>query len=150
MPQNAPAVFATINANLDSTLATLRQEGGVKHEIIVVGLYNVLYPAIFQQTLAQTGNDSAAAAAAGAASDQLAIQLNVAAGGDGGEVPRGVRQSVPGVQPAGQPARRVDSICTKTGVCAPPNDIHPTDAGYAALGGRDRASRRLLGRGDHQ
>ena len=51
----------------------LRQEGGVKHEIIVLGSYNVLYPAIFQKKQIQTGDNQAAAAAAGAASDRLAM-----------------------------------------------------------------------------
>ena len=99
---DAPAVFATINSNLDTTLATLRQEGGVKHEIIVLGLYNVLYPAIFQQTLIQTaapGRGRCRRCGERPARDSAEL----AAGGDGGEVPRGVRRSVPGVQPAGQP-----------------------------------------------
>jgi lysophospholipase L1-like esterase len=130
----APAVFATINSNLDSALNTLRQEGGVKHEIIVVGLYNVLYPAIFQQTLIQTGS-LAAAAAAGAASDQLAIQLNALQAATAAKYRAVFADPFPVFNPQGNPSAEIASICTKTAVCGPLHDIHPTDSGYAALAG---------------
>ena len=133
-PAARPAVFATINANLDSTLNTLRQEGGVKHEIIVVGLYNVLYPAIFQQ-VAGSDRHPAQAAAAGGTERPARDPAELAAGRDRREVPRGVRRSVAGVQPAGRPAPARDrlDLHEDRGLRSAANDIHPTDGGYADL-----------------
>ena len=97
--QNAPATFAAVQSNLDYTLNTLRQAGGVKHEIIVIGLYNPLYPAIFNQVLGQTGNFAVATQAADG-TDALLAQLNALQADDRGEVPRRVREPGADVQPA--------------------------------------------------
>ena len=134
---NAPALFASINADRDTTPATLRQEGGVKHEIIVLGIFNVLYPAIFQQVLGQTGNPATATQAADD-TDAPATQLDALAGCDRREVPRSVRRPDAGVQPdrCSASAARDRHDLHATAVCTPPlNDIHPTDTGYAALAG---------------
>ena len=135
--QNAPAVFATINANLDSTLNTLRQEGGVKHEIIVVGLYNVLYPAIFQQMLAQTGNTGRRQPGRRRHATQLAIQLNALQAATAAKYRAVFADPFPVFNPQGNPLRaEIGSICTKTArLRSAANDIHPTDSGYAALAG---------------
>jgi lysophospholipase L1-like esterase len=128
----APAVFATINANLDTTLAKLREEGGVKHEIIVVGLYNPLYPAIFSQVLTQTGNPAAAAAAA-AGTDALAAQLNSLQAATAAKYRALFADPLPVFNPPGNPTVEIGTICTLTAVCGPLQDIHATDAGYAAM-----------------
>ncbi len=137
---NAPATFATVNQNLDTTLSTLRQAGGVKHEIIVVGLYNPLYPAIYQQTFGQVlaaggsqAQAAAAAAQAGAGTDALAAQLNSLQSATAAKYRAVFADPLPVFNPQGNPQVELGTICTLTAVCGPLQDIHPTDSGYAAL-----------------
>ncbi|HVP02450.1 MAG TPA: SGNH/GDSL hydrolase family protein [Solirubrobacteraceae bacterium] len=129
----APGVFAHVAQNVGYVLNRLHtQEPNA--EIIVVGLYNPLYPAVYQQTYAQTG-DPAAAAAAAAATDALTAQLNSAlsATADAGQAY--FANPLPTFNPPGNPTVELGTICTLTNVCGPLHDIHPTDQGYQALAG---------------
>ncbi len=131
--QNAPATFAQVQSNLDYTLNKLRQEGGVKHEIIVIGLYNPLYPAIFNQVLTQTGNFAAATQAADG-TDALLAQLNALQATTAAKYRAVFANPAPTFNPPGAPHPQLElnTICTLTAVCGPLQDIHPTDGGYAA------------------
>lgn len=129
---NAPATFLTIQSNLDKALRKIRDEAE-RTEILVVGLYNPLYPAIFQQVLTQTGNPATAAAAA-AGTDQLAAQLNSLMATTAAKYRAYFVDPLPLFNPQGDPNVELGTICTLTAVCGPLQDIHPTDAGYAALG----------------
>ncbi len=129
----AGATFATIQQNLDRTLSRIRGVAGYT-QIMVVGLYNPLYPAVFQQTLVQTGS-SVVAAQAAAATDALVAQLN------GLEATTAARYRAYFVDPlplfnppGGGPSSEIATVCTLTAVCGPLHDIHPTDLGYADLG----------------
>lgn len=131
--QNAPATFATVQSNLDYTLNALRQAGGVKHEIIVIGLYNPLYPAIFNQVLTQTGNPAIATQAADG-TDALLAQLNALQSTTAAKYRAVFANPAPTFNPPGAPHPQLElgTICTLTAVCGPLQDIHPTDSGYAA------------------
>jgi lysophospholipase L1-like esterase len=133
---SAPTVFATINANLDSTLNTLRQEGGVKHEIIVIGTYNPLYPAVFNQVFTQTGNAALATQAADG-TDALATQLNSLQAATAAKYRAVFANPLSTFNPTGapHPGLELTTICTLTAVCGPLQDIHPTDTGYQAYAG---------------
>lgn len=125
--------FATVQQNLDSALSQIRAVAGYT-QIMVVGLYNPLYPAIFQQTLTQTG-DPVAAAEAGAESDALAAQLNTMEAASAARYRAYFVDPLPLFNPQGDPTKELGTICTLTAVCAAPlHDIHPTDRGYAELG----------------
>ena len=132
---NAPATFATIQSNIDYTLNRLRDEGGVKHEIIVIGTYNVLYPAIFQQVLTQTGNPALATQAADG-TDALAASLNALEAATAAKYRAVFVDPMPVFNPQGAPHPQLEigTICTLTAVCGPLQDIHPTDTGYQAYG----------------
>jgi lysophospholipase L1-like esterase len=120
----APAAFATIEANIDTTLAELRQEGGKMHEIIVVGLYNPLYVPIYFQ--------SGAAAAAG--TDALSNQLNALTAATAAKYRAVFVDPMPTFNPGNgsNPPLELGTLQALTGIFG--GDIHPTNAGYAALG----------------
>ena len=125
--------FATVQQNLDSALSQIRAVAGYT-QIMAVGVYNPLYPAIFQQTLEQTG-DPAAAAVAGAESDAIAAQLNTLEATTAARYRAYFVDPLPLFNPAGGgPTNEISTICTLTAVCGPLRDIHPTDLGYAELG----------------
>lgn len=127
------ATFATVQRNLGSALRQIRAVAGYT-EIIVVGIYDALYPAIFEQTLEQTGS-LADAAAAGAQSDALVAQFNAAEAATGAKYRAYFVDPLPLFNPqAGGAANELNTICTLTAVCGPLHDIHPTDLGYAEFG----------------
>lgn len=146
----APATFATVQSNLDTTLNTLRAEGGKTKEILVVGIYNPLYVAAFYQVLGQTGNPTAAATA-GAQTDALAANLNGLMASTATKYNAKFVNPLPTFNPTGgtpwqgpPPASQgteINTLCALTLMCAdlvPPagadGDVHATDAGYAAIG----------------
>lgn len=131
--QNAPATFATVQSNLDFILNRMRDEGGVKHEIIVIGGYNPLYPAIFNQVLTQTGNAGLATQAADG-TDALLAQLNALEATTAAKYRAVFANPAPTFNPQGAPHPNLElgTICTLTAVCGPLADIHPTDTGYGA------------------
>jgi lysophospholipase L1-like esterase len=120
-----PAVTANIQANLDTTLDKIRAEGGKTVEIIVVGLYNPLYVPIFFQ--------SGAAAAAG--TDALTNQLNAATSATAAKYKAFFVDPMPTFNPGNgsNPPLELGTLNALTGIFS--GDIHPTDAGYTALGG---------------
>jgi lysophospholipase L1-like esterase len=127
----APATFAHVQQNLATILSELR-DAAAYSEIIVVGLYNPLYPAVFQQVLAQT-HSPAAAAAAGAQTDALNAQLNSLMASTAQTYRAFFADPLPTFNPPGNPAVEIATICTLTAVCGPLQHIHPTDAGYEEL-----------------
>ena len=127
------ATDATVQQNLGSALSQIRAVAGYT-EIIVVGIYDALYPAIYEQTYAQTG-DPVAAARAGAESDALVAQFNSAEAATAARYRAYFVDPLPVFNPqAGGPANEISTICTLTAVCGPLQDIHPTDLGYAEFG----------------
>jgi lysophospholipase L1-like esterase len=133
----APATFATVQQNLDTAVGQIRGLGPQSNggEIIVIGLYNPLYPAIFQQTLAQTGSQALAAQAA-AGTDALANQLNALQATVADKYKAYFVDPMPLFNPSSgaNPPLEISTICTLTAVCGPLQDIHPTDLGYAKFG----------------
>ncbi len=129
----AGATFATVQQNLGSALSQIRGAAGYT-QIMVVGLYNPLYPAVFQQTYAQTGSlDAAAQAAAG--TDALVAQLNALEATTAAGYRAYFVDPLPLFNPpGGGPQNEITTLCTLTAVCGPLHDIHPTDLGYAELG----------------
>lgn len=123
----APAVFATVQANLDQTLNTLRAEGGKLKEILVVGLYNPLYLPILQ------ANGPAAAAG----TDALANQLNALMASTTAKYHAKFVDPMPVFNPGSgsNPPAEVNALCTYTLMCTPQQDIHASDAGYAQIAG---------------
>ena len=128
----APATFAAIQANLGTALRKIRDEGE-KAEIIVVGLYNPLYVAIL-------GTQGPAAAAG---TDALTNSLNALTAQTADKYKAYFVDPMPTFNPGNgsNPPAEAGAICTLTLMCAdlvppagPDGDIHPTDAGYAALG----------------
>jgi lysophospholipase L1-like esterase len=121
----APAVFGAIQANLSSTLDTLRAEGGKTKQIIVVGLYNPLYVPIFFQ--------SGAAAAAG--TDALTNQLNALTAATAADHNAVFVDPMPTFNPGNgsNPPVELGTLNALTAIFS--GDIHPTNAGYSALGG---------------
>ena len=130
----AGATFATVQQNLDSALGQIRAVAGYT-QIMVIGLYNPLYPAIYEQTFSQTGSLDAAAAA-GAATDALAAQLNTLQANTAAKDRAYFVDPLPLFNPSESgPANEIATVCALTAVCVGPlNDIHPTDLGYAELG----------------
>jgi lysophospholipase L1-like esterase len=129
----AGATFGTVQRNLDSALRQIRAAAGYT-QIMVVGIYNPLYPAIFYQTLGQTG-DPAAAAEAGAETDALVAELNTLEANAAAKYRAYFVDPLPLFNPQeGGPQNEIDTVCTLTAVCGPLSDIHPTDLGYAELG----------------
>jgi lysophospholipase L1-like esterase len=125
----APAAFATVESNLDATLDKLRAEGGKNLEIIVVGLYNPLYVPIFFQ--------SGAGAAAG--TDALTNQLNSLTAATAAKYKALFVDPMATFNPGNgtNPPLELGTLQALTGIFS--GDIHPTDAGYAALGALVRA-----------
>jgi lysophospholipase L1-like esterase len=109
----APAVFAHIAGNLTLILGDLRAaDPGA--QIIVLGLYNP-----FGETVA--------------GGDQLTAQLNEVMAGVAAGVHARFADPLPIFNPPG--ALEQPTICLLTNMCTPLVDIHPTDLGYAVLGG---------------
>lgn len=119
-----PATYASIQANLDATLDKLRAEGGKTLEIIVVGLYNPLYVPVFFQS----------GAAAAAATDGLANQLNTLMAATAAKYRARFVDPMPTFNPGNgaNPTLELGTLNNLTGIFS--GDIHPKDAGYAALG----------------
>ena len=112
----AGATFATVQHNLDSALRQIRAGAGYT-QIMVIGIYNPLYPAIFQQTLDQTGSFKAAAAA-GAETDALAAQLNTLQGNAAAKYRAYFVDPLPLFNPQeGGPRNELATVCTLTAVC---------------------------------
>jgi lysophospholipase L1-like esterase len=109
----APATFAKIGGNLALILGDLR--AAAPHaQIIVLGLYNP-----FGETLA--------------GGDALTAKLNEVMAGDAASVGARFADPLPVFNPPG--ALEAPTICLLTNMCTPLVDIHPTDLGYAVLGG---------------
>lgn len=111
--EQAPALFTHIATNLGSILGQLR--AAAPHaRIIVIGLYNPFGPSI-------------------AGADQLTAQLNTVMAGVAAAVGARFVDPLPVFNPQGpfeQP-----TLCLLTNICTSLKDIHPTDLGYAVLGG---------------
>jgi lysophospholipase L1-like esterase len=129
---NAATTYAHVQANVSAILDQLR-DASPSTEIIVVGIYNPLYPKIYQQVALQTGNPAVAAAAA-AGTDALASQLNALLADAAARHRAFFADPLPAFNPQGNPAVELGTICSLTAVCGPLADIHPTDAGYQVLG----------------
>jgi lysophospholipase L1-like esterase len=109
----APGVFAKIGGNLALILGQLR--AAAPHaQIIVLGLYNP-----FGETL--PGGDA------------LTAKLNEVMAGAAASVGARFADPLPVFNPPG--ALEAPTICLLTNMCTPLVDIHPTDLGYAVLGG---------------
>ncbi len=109
----APAVFAHIGGNLALILGQLRAVAP-HAQIIVLGLYNP-----FGETVA--------------GGDALTAKLNEVMGGVAASVDARFADPLPVFNPPG--ALEAPTICLLTNMCTPLVDIHPTDLGYAVLGG---------------
>jgi lysophospholipase L1-like esterase len=111
--KEAPALFAHIAANLGLILTDLR--GADPHAtIIVLGLYNP-----FGEKL--PGGDA------------LTAQLNEVMSQVASTVDARFADPLPLFNPPG--ALEEPTICLLTNMCKTPEDIHPTDLGYAVLAG---------------
>jgi lysophospholipase L1-like esterase len=111
--KEAPALFAHIAANLGLILTDLR--GADPHAtIIVLGLYNP-----FGEKL--PGGDA------------LTAQLNEVMSKVASAVGARFADPLPVFNPSG--ALEEPTICLLTNMCKMPEDIHPTDLGYAVLAG---------------
>jgi lysophospholipase L1-like esterase len=109
----APAVFTKIGGNLGMILGELR--AAAPHaQIIVLGLYNP-----FGETIA--------------GGDALTARLNEVEAGVAASVGARFADPLPVFNPPGP--REAPTICLLTNMCTPLVDIHPTDLGYAVLGG---------------
>lgn len=108
---HAPALFAHIGTNLTTILADLRG-AAPSAKIVVLGLYNPFGGAI-------------------AGGDELTAALNTVMRG----VAEGARARFADPLPVFNPPGALEqpTICLLTNMCTPLTDIHPTDAGYAAL-----------------
>jgi lysophospholipase L1-like esterase len=129
---SAPASYAHVRDNVSAILDAIR-DASPSTEIIVAGVYNPLYPKIYQQTLLQTGSPATAAATA-AGTDALAAQLNGLLAQTAADHRAFFADPLPVFNPPGDPAVELGTICSLTAVCGPLRDIHPTDAGYQAFG----------------
>jgi lysophospholipase L1-like esterase len=129
----AGATFATIEENLGTALSQIRAVAGYT-QIMVVGLYNPLYPAVFAQVYLQTGSLAAATQAA-TATDALVAQLNTLTATTAANYRAYFVDPLPLFNPqGGGPSSEISTVCTLTAICGPLHDIHPTDQGYAELG----------------
>lgn len=109
----APAVFAKVGGNLALILGQLR--AAAPHaQIVVLGLYNP-----FGETIA--------------GGDALTAKLNEVMAGVAAGVGARFADPLPVFNPPG--ALEAPTICLLTNMCTPLRDIHPTDLGYAVLGG---------------
>jgi lysophospholipase L1-like esterase len=110
---SAPALFAHIAGNLALILGDLRA-AAPRAQIIVLGLYNP-----FGETIAG-GN-------------QLTAELNETEAKVAAGVHARFANPLPYFNPPGP--REQPTICLLTNMCTPLVDIHPTNLGYAVLGG---------------
>jgi lysophospholipase L1-like esterase len=109
----APATFAHVAGNLALILGDLRA-ADQQAQIIVLGLYNP-----FGETLA--------------GGDRLVTQLNEVMAAVAAGVHARFADPLPTFNPPGALER--PTICLLTNMCTPLVDIHPTNLGYAVLGG---------------
>jgi lysophospholipase L1-like esterase len=117
---HAPALFAHIASNLGAILADLRG-AAPQAKIVVLGLYNPFAGKI-------------------AGGDELTAALNEVMRSDAASVGARFADPLPAFNPPG--AREQSTICLLTNMCTQPEDIHPTDLGYAVLA--DLVLRRYL------
>jgi lysophospholipase L1-like esterase len=111
--EHAPAVFAHIAGNLGLILSQLR--GAAPHaRMIVLGLYNP-----FGETIP--------------GADALTAKLNEVEASVAASVGARFADPLPVFNPPGK--REQLRLCTLTNICTSLKDIHPTDLGYAVLGG---------------
>jgi lysophospholipase L1-like esterase len=111
--EHAPALFAHVVGNLGLILADLR--GSAPHaKIIVLGLYNP-----FGETIP--------------GADALTAKLNALEASVAASVGARFADPLPVFNPPGK-LEQV-TLCTLTNICTSLKDIHPTDLGYAVLGG---------------
>jgi lysophospholipase L1-like esterase len=109
----APALFEHIAGNLGLILGQLRA-AAPRAEIIVLGLYNPFGSSI-------------------AGGDQLTAELNETMATVAASIHARFADPLPVFDPSG--ALEQPTICLLTNMCTPLVDIHPTDLGYAVLGG---------------
>jgi lysophospholipase L1-like esterase len=111
--EQAPALFAHVGTNLALILGQLRAAAPTA-QIIVLGLYNPFGESI-------SGGDA------------LTSKLNEVMAADAAGVGARFADPLPVFNPRG--ALEQPTLCTFTNICTPLKDIHPTDLGYAVLGG---------------
>jgi lysophospholipase L1-like esterase len=111
--EQAPATFAHVGANLGLILGQLRA-AAPNAQIIVLGLYNPFGESI-------------------AGGDALTAKLNEVMAGVAAGVGARFANPLPLFNPPG--ALEQPTLCTFTNICTSLKDIHPTDLGYAVLGG---------------
>jgi lysophospholipase L1-like esterase len=111
--EHAPALFAHVVGNLGAILSQLR--GAAPHaKLIVLGLYNP-----FGETIP--------------GADALTAKLNELEASVASSVGARFADPLPVFNPPGK--REQARLCTLTNICTSLKDIHPTDLGYAVLGG---------------
>jgi lysophospholipase L1-like esterase len=111
--ENAPTLFAHVAGNLGVILSQLR--AAAPHaRMIVLGLYNPFGESI-------------------AGADALTAKLNEVEASVAATVGARFANPLPFFNPPG--ALEQPTLCTLTNICTPLHDIHPTDLGYAVLGG---------------
>lgn len=127
MEAGKDATFATVQANLDETLNTLRAEGGKTKEILVVGLYNPLYLPILQ------GFGPVDAAK----TDAWANELNAKMAATAAKYHAKFVDPMPVFNPGSgsNPPVEAGTLCALTLMCTPQQDIHASNAGYAQIAG---------------
>jgi lysophospholipase L1-like esterase len=109
----APAVFAKVATNLGLILGDLRG-AAPQAQIIALGVYNP-----YGETI--PGGDA------------LTAKLNEVIAGVAASVGARFADPLPFFNPPGP--REQPTLCLLTNICTPLLDIHPTDLGYAVLGG---------------
>jgi lysophospholipase L1-like esterase len=109
----APATYDHIAANLTTILTNIRAVAP-RTPLIMIGLYNPL--------TAQLGTSS----------DVLAKQLNARLASVSAAFGAKFVDPLSVFNPPGD--TEIPTLCSLTAVCGPLKDIHPTDAGYRALG----------------
>jgi lysophospholipase L1-like esterase len=109
----APVTVAHVVANTTTILSRLRSVAP-RAPIVLIGLYNPL------------------AARLGASSDIVASQLNAQLATLATAFGAKFADPLPLFNPPGP--TEIPTLCALTPVCGPLKDIHPTDAGYQALG----------------
>jgi lysophospholipase L1-like esterase len=111
--EQAPALFVHVGTNLALILGQLRAAAPAAR-IIVLGLYNPFGESI-------------------AGGDALTAKLNEVIAADAAGVGARFADPLPVFNPPG--ALEQPTLCTLTNICTSLKDIHPTDLGYAVLGG---------------
>jgi lysophospholipase L1-like esterase len=111
--EHTPALFAHIASNLGLILTDLRS-AAPHAKIIVLGLYNPFGPSL-------------------AGADELTAQLNTVMKQVASTVDARFANPLPVFNPPG-PGEQA-RVCLLTNFCTELHDIHPTDLGYAVLGG---------------